>query len=161
MRRYPHMTCGGVVVGSQRNGAVKPSRIGDGVLLRYHPTPADLDKLVEGMKLAGRVLLEGGAQRVMPPTFVYREYTDVDELDELGDVVRDYGDLMINSAHPQGGNALSRDPSLGVVGPDFRVHGTNNVFVCDASVFPTSITVNPQLTVMALAHYASDFVAAG
>jgi choline dehydrogenase-like flavoprotein len=26
--------------------------------------------------------------------------------------------------------------------------------VCDASVFPSAITVNPQLTVMALAHRA-------
>jgi choline dehydrogenase-like flavoprotein len=150
-----------VVVGSQRNASVKPSRIGDGVRLDYHPTRADLEKLVAGMKMSGRLLLEGGARRVMPATFIYREYTDVDQLDQLDDVIRDYGDLMVNSAHPQGGNALSRDPTLGVVGPDFRVHGTNNVFVCDASVFPTSITVNPQLTVMALAHYASEFVAAG
>ena len=26
----------------------------------------------------------------------------------------------------------------------------------DASVFPTAITVNPQLTVMALAHYGAE-----
>jgi choline dehydrogenase-like flavoprotein len=32
-----------------------------------------------------------------------------------------------------------------------RFHGLQNLFVCDASVFPTSIGVNPQLTVMALA----------
>jgi len=41
-----------------------------------------------------------------------------------------------------------------VVGPDFRVHGTANLYVCDASVIPSSLTVNPQLTVMTLAHYA-------
>jgi GMC oxidoreductase len=28
-----------------------------------------------------------------------------------------------------------------------------NLYVCDASVFPTSVTVNPELTVMALAEY--------
>src|SRR5207247_1593329 len=28
------------------------------------------------------------------------------------------------------------------------------MFVCDASVFPTSIGINPQLTIMALADYA-------
>ena len=41
-----------------------------------------------------------------------------------------------------------------MVGPDFRVHGMDNLYVCDASVFPTSVGVNPQLTVMALADYA-------
>ena len=44
---------------------------------------------------------------------------------------------------------MSADPK-GVVDPDFRVHGYRNLYVCDASVFPTSIGVNPQLTVMAL-----------
>jgi choline dehydrogenase-like flavoprotein len=42
-----------------------------------------------------------------------------------------------------------------VVDEQFRVHGTENLYVCDASVFPSSITVNPQLTVMALADYAA------
>jgi choline dehydrogenase-like flavoprotein len=35
-----------------------------------------------------------------------------------------------------------------------RVHHWDNLYVCDASVFPTAVTVNPQLTVMALADYA-------
>jgi choline dehydrogenase-like flavoprotein len=34
------------------------------------------------------------------------------------------------------------------------VHGFANLFVADASVFPTSIGINPQLTIMALADYA-------
>ena len=43
--------------------------------------------------------------------------------------------------------------------PDFRVHGYSNLHVCDASVFPSSLTVNPQLTVMGLAHYAAGRIA--
>ena len=51
---------------------------------------------------------------------------------------------------------MSADPLKGVVDPSFRVYGTLDLHVCDASVFPSSITVNPQLTVMALAAYAAD-----
>ena len=29
-----------------------------------------------------------------------------------------------------------------------------NLYVCDASVFPTTIRINPMLTIMALADYA-------
>jgi choline dehydrogenase-like flavoprotein len=65
----------------------------------------------------------------------------------------------VNSAHPQGGNPLSKEALKGVVDPSFRVYGTMNVHVVDASVFPSSITVNPQLTVMALAAYAADEIA--
>ena len=54
---------------------------------------------------------------------------------------------------------MSLNPLKGVVDPSFRVYGTLNVHVCDASVFPSSITVNPQLTVMALAAYAADEIA--
>ena len=47
------------------------------------------------------------------------------------------------------------------MGPDFRVHGTKHVFACDASIFPSAVTVNPQLTVMALADYAAPAVLSG
>ena len=43
-----------------------------------------------------------------------------------------------------------------VVNSDCKVFGFNNLYVCDASVFPTALGVNPQLTVMALATITAD-----
>jgi choline dehydrogenase-like flavoprotein len=57
------------------------------------------------------------------------------------------------TGHPRGGNRLSKNASQGGVNPAFRVFVYDNLYVCDASVFPISIGVNPQLTVMALADY--------
>ena len=57
----------------------------------------------------------------------------------------------MTSAHPQGGNASRGD----VVDEDFRVRGFANLGLCDASVFPSSVHVNPQLTVMGMAQYAA------
>lgn len=57
----------------------------------------------------------------------------------------------LSTAHPQGGNPLHPDSGCGAVDPSFRLHGANSVYVCDASVFPTSLGINPQLTVMSLA----------
>lgn len=67
-------------------------------------------------------------------------------------------ELGLGTGHPQGGNPISSDPSNGVVDKEFKVHGYDNLYVCDASVFPTALSVNPQLTVMALAHYCSTFI---
>jgi choline dehydrogenase-like flavoprotein len=107
------------------------------------------------LKLAGRILLAGGAQRVMPPTFRFLSYSSPEELERLDEEVRDNTDITLHSSHPQGGNPVSADPAKGVVDQRFRVNGLENVYVCDASVFPAAITVNPQLTVMALAEYAA------
>lgn len=69
--------------------------------------------------------------------------------------IRESDDVTLSSSHPHGGNAINVDPDAGVVDPDCRVHGTTNVIVTDASVFPTCIRVNAQWTTMAMAHYAT------
>jgi choline dehydrogenase-like flavoprotein len=66
--------------------------------------------------------------------------------------------LAIASGHPQGGMRMNRDGHKGVVAPNFRVHGTSNLFVADASVFPSTITVNLQWTIMALAWMAGESI---
>ena len=47
------------------------------------------------------------------------------------------------------------DDGDGIVDLDCRVHGTTNVLVTDASVFPSCIRVNAQWTTMAMAEYAT------
>jgi len=48
--------------------------------------------------------------------------------------------------------------ATGTINPEFKVFGYDNLYVCDASVFPSSVGVNPQLTVMALADYSCQFI---
>ena len=55
-----------------------------------------------------------------------------------------------------GTTRMARDPRHGVVDPDGRVHGTRNLFVCGASVFPTAGFANPTLTIVALALRLAD-----
>ncbi len=155
MRRYAHLSCIGVVVGSQSNATIKPGFRGKGMKLDYEPAVSDLKLLIKGTKLAAKIHFASGALRVMPMTFRSTSYTSVDQVDELDEIVRDNTDIGLHTSHPQGGNVVSRDPAKGVVDERFRVHGMENLYVCDASVFPSSVTVNPQLTVMAVADYAA------
>ncbi|MEJ7876169.1 MAG: GMC family oxidoreductase [Solirubrobacterales bacterium] len=159
MRRYDRMACTGSVVGTRPDGRVSLDWRGR-MKLSYEPHSDDLRRLVAGLKLAGRIYLAAGAQRVMPTTFRYLPHSTPEALDELDTVVRDNTDIQLHSSHPQGGNAISRNRDRGVVDPDFGVPGAPGVYVCDASVFPAAITVNPQLTVMALAELAADRVGA-
>jgi choline dehydrogenase-like flavoprotein len=149
------MTAAGALVGTERTGRVKKALLG-GPDIVYSPSPTDLSRLLEGVKTVGRIFLAGGAERVMPLTFSYHEFRSERELDRLDDLVRGPSDISLGTGHPQGGNAIGEDPATSVVDPGFAVRGTEGLYVCDASVFPTSLTVNPQMTVMALAEYASD-----
>ena len=154
------MTCLGVVVGSASNGRVKPTRLGSGMNLEYSPTDEDFVRLKDGVRYACELGLEAGALRAMPSTFRSLDIHNAGDLRRIDTEIGDDHDLSVSSSHPQGGNPISANPKTGVVDPEFRVYGAQNVYVCDASVFPSSITVNPQLTVMALARYAADHIAA-
>jgi choline dehydrogenase-like flavoprotein len=149
MRRYAYMACAGALVGTTAPARVKAGKRG-AAQIEYTPSSQDLGNVVAGLELLGRIFLAAGATRIIPATFAYQEYSSEGALDGLSSFVRDNADLLLTTAHPQGGNAVGT-----VVDEDFRVRGTENVFVCDASVFPSSVTVNPQLTVMAMAQYAA------
>ena len=57
--------------------------------------------------------------------------------------------------HHMGTTRMSADPSLGVVDANCRVHGMQNLYISGSSVFPTSSTDMPTLTLVALAHRLS------
>jgi choline dehydrogenase-like flavoprotein len=154
MLRYRHMAAGGALVGTTRPARLKATR--SGPRIDYTPSPEDLGRVVDGVALVGRIFLAAGASRVMPATFAWHEMRAPDELRSLRSIVRENADIMLTTAHPQSGNPVGDAREGGVVDPDFRVHGFRNLWLCDASVFPSSVTVNPQLTVMAMAQYAAE-----
>lgn len=158
MSRYPHLMAVGALVGTERNARVGRALTG-GPAIHYQPTTGDMRKLGDALIELGHILFAAGARRVMVNGWEYYEFTSANGLYELPAIMRDPSQLALGTGHPQGGNAMSRNPSLGVVAPDFRVHGYADLYVCDASVIPSSLTVNPQLTVMALAHYAAPRIA--
>ncbi|KAI1743711.1 GMC oxidoreductase [Xylaria scruposa] len=58
-------------------------------------------------------------------------------------------------AHQMGSCRMSAKPQDGVVDPKGKVWGTQNLYVADASVFPSASGVNPMVTNMAIADYIS------
>jgi choline dehydrogenase-like flavoprotein len=58
--------------------------------------------------------------------------------------------------HYIGTTRMHNSPELGVVDPNCRVHGLQNLFVTGSSVFATASYANPTLTIMALAIRLAD-----
>jgi len=155
MSRYNHYALIGSLLHDENVGTVK---LGGplGSFLEYELTAADAKTMIEGMKNSVRILLAAGATQVITShrkrTVIYSE-DDLQLIDERGVSPTD---INVGSAHPQGGNRMGGGRDGSVVDSYSKVYGLDNLFVCDASVFPTSLGVNPQLTVMALATRAAE-----
>jgi choline dehydrogenase-like flavoprotein len=54
---------------------------------------------------------------------------------------------------------MSRDPHAGVVDSHCQTHDVRGLFVVDGSITPSSLGVNPQLTLLAMAEKASEWIA--
>ncbi|UZE96606.1 GMC family oxidoreductase N-terminal domain-containing protein [Alkalimarinus alittae] len=62
--------------------------------------------------------------------------------------------------HLMGGCTLGKDGRNSVVNEHFQVHDHPNVFIADSSIFPSAPGINPSLSIMALAHKASEHILA-
>lgn len=156
MKAFARAVAAAPLVGTRPNG-----RIGlrDGRVTIDLPieTP-EIDALAAGIGLLAGAFLSGGAREVLGAVgwgFEMKKADDVgrfrDELRALARNERHRHLLRFGTGHPQGGNAMSDDPAIGVVQNDFRVRGVDNLRVCDGSLFPDSARVNPQWTILALA----------
>jgi choline dehydrogenase-like flavoprotein len=129
------------------------------IRLDYPVRPEIWEALREGCKALARIHLAAGAEAVYSlhdePVEIRGEL-DVAKLDRAP---WEAGRVQLFTAHQMGGCRMSRDPEDAVTTPELRLEAHENAFVVDGSVLPTSLGVNPQITIFGLAHWASDHVA--
>lgn len=65
---------------------------------------------------------------------------------------------ILAAPHPGGAARMGASPRDSVVGFDHRVHGTDNLYVADPSVFPSPPSVDPSVTIMAFSYVAAKHV---
>lgn len=150
MQRYRCSSMGGVLVSDSSTGRVRRGPSG-APLLTYRMQPVDLRRAVRGVALAARVFLAGGAREVAVPLRGAPRLRTSEEAARLESAVVEPHALEVISVHPMGTAAMARTPDRGVTDSHGRVHGWKNLYVADGSLLPTSIGVNPQITIMALA----------
>lgn len=125
--------------------------------ISYTLKDADLDAVKRGLVICARVLLAGGANEVITLVNGIGRHTDADALAaELAPKGPSAFDMY--SSHPQSSCRMGPE---GVVGLDGQCHGLPGLYLADASVFPTSLGVNPQLTTMAMATLIGRGMVAG
>lgn len=149
MPRLKHM-CGAVVMISDKGSGSVSARSDGRSAVTYNFDPNDVERIKAGMVRTAEVLLAGGASEVSAPVRGVGIHRDLGAFaDELADrTIRDFG---LYAAHPMATCRMGTDPSTSVIDPYGAAHGAKGLYIADASAFPTSLGVNPQLTTMALA----------
>lgn len=124
--------------------------------VRFRLDPRDLPNLRRGLRRAAEMMFEVGARAVVCPVYGLPPRLQPSQVALIESAPNDPAAYPLAISHMFGTARMSLRPETGVVGPDFRVHGAENLYVVDSSVFPTNLGVNPQLTIMALARLAAE-----
>ena len=126
---------------------------GDGSAVLDYPIN---DYIWDGVRSSYLAMAEcqfaAGAVSVHPASSDARDYRSwPDARDAIGALRLRSPNVFLNSTHPLGGCAMGSDPRTAVVAADGSHHQVGNLSVIDGSVFPTSLGVNPGLSIYALA----------
>jgi choline dehydrogenase-like flavoprotein len=134
---------------------------GDQKQIEYDVDDRDFESLREALRGTARMYFAVGAKRVYLPTTRRTTIESASEIDSvISSLTNGKHKYRLTSYHPQGTMRMGADPTKSVVAPDGRCHDFDNVYVPDASLFPSSIMVNPQVTVYGLASYIADQILA-
>jgi len=128
--------------------------------MTYFLGDGDRRRLLAGMRQCARVFLAAGAVEVYAGIVgarPIRSDADVDAVISLDEPARR---IYLYASHPMSTCRMGADPDTSTIDPNGRVWGWGNLFVADASVFPTSLGVNPQVTTMAVGLVVGAQVAA-
>jgi choline dehydrogenase-like flavoprotein len=138
----------GVMVSDSAHGRVH--RIARRMVVRYDLHPGDAERFRRGFELLARIFFAAGARAVVVPIDGVPTLRDGDvtPLQRARVRPRQIGAMAF---HPLGTARAGTDPATSVVDERLQLHGVSGVYVADGSVVPSSLGVNPQITIMALA----------
>ena len=148
--KIPNMALFGAMIHDDGGGSVR-RWVSREPLVTYRMSVRDRHRMFKGIQILGKMAFAAGAREVLLPLFGAPSITSVEQLDYLSGAPPSARRAECMAFHPLGSAKMSAHASDGVVKPTGETWGTDNLFVCDGSVLPTSIGVNSQLPVMAVA----------
>jgi choline dehydrogenase-like flavoprotein len=150
---YDRIASTGVHLSDRSTGRV--GLASDGSLrITYGLTREDAGKLAFGIARAVELFYAAGAEEVYPQIAGVPTITR-DGAAELDARPPPAHRLRLEAFHPMGTAGMDSSPERGVVDPDGAVHGAKGLYVADGSLFPSSIGVNPMMTIIAMASRVS------
>jgi choline dehydrogenase-like flavoprotein len=144
----PHMAVFGGMIHDDAGGSVR--RVLGRPLITYRLSAADRAVVPKLMRIMAEIFFAGGAKEVFLPVLGLGRI-DADRLRSV-DLEHVPGkQLECGSQHPLGTCRMGVSPRDSVVDPDGQSWELRELYVADGSILPTSLGVNPQLSIMSMA----------
>jgi choline dehydrogenase-like flavoprotein len=146
---YERIASTGVHLSDRSTGRVGLARDGS-LRITYRLTDDDAARLAFGIARAAELLYAAGALEVYPqiagiPTIPHNRIAELEASPPRRSALR------LEAFHPMGTARMDADPAVGVAGTDGAVHGLEGLYVADGGLLPSSIGVNPMMTIIAMA----------
>jgi choline dehydrogenase-like flavoprotein len=150
MQRYNNMVVSGVLVEDSKPGRVYRGLMGTAVPV-YNITDHDHARFLKGIRLLATMHFEMGAEQVILPFLNQPVARSIDDLKQIDVLQTKAQTLELFTVHLMGTARMGSRPEESVVDLSGQIWDLPGAYVADASLFPTAIGVNPQITIMALA----------
>jgi choline dehydrogenase-like flavoprotein len=157
MLEFGHIASIGVHLSDESSGRISLTTNGS-LRARYKLTSDDADRLTFGIARAAEIHFAAGATEVYP-NIPRAGVLTPSKLPAFESTSFKPSELRLEAFHPMGTARIAADEREGVCAPDGSVNGISNLYVADASLFPSSVGVNPMMTVIAFADQISSELA--
>jgi choline dehydrogenase-like flavoprotein len=147
IREFDRLGAIGVHLHDRSEGRVGLTSRG-GLRLTYRLSAEEARTIQFGIARAAEIHFAAGATEVYPnvgpATIIERG-----RLAEFEALSLKPADLRLEAFHPMSTARMGADPQTTVTDPDGAVRGADGLYVADASMLPTSVGVNPMMTIIA------------
>jgi choline dehydrogenase-like flavoprotein len=157
LANYRHLVSAGIFVSDRSEGQVTGVQA---PRVFYRLGADDTRRLVIGIAFIARILFAAGAEGVYTGMRGRPYLTHPRDAAALAESRVAPAALALTGWHPMGTCRMSRSSETGVVGPYGEVFGAPGLYVADASVLPSCLGVNPQVTIMAFATRTAEHLVA-
>lgn len=148
-KEIPHLAMFGGIIHDHGGGRIwrVPGRE---PVISYRMDRGDRAKIPTIIRRMAEIFFAAGAKQVYLPVMGLAP-VDADGLRAVDLEHVPARRIECSSQHPLGSCRMGTDPDTSVVDPFGRVWGVKGLYIADGSIVPTSLGVNPQLSIMTLA----------
>lgn len=157
LKNIANLSLFGFMIRDTSRGAVLPSKSRIPIIT-YYLNRFDQGQIIKGVEILSRIFLEADVKKIIAPIFGWDAIFNKSDLAKnMKKKVRAW-DMDLTAYHPLGTCHMGGNPKKHVTDPYGELYDQKNLFICDGSVVPPAIGVNPQITISTLATRTADYI---